>query len=93
MGGARFEKEIKGIVDGHFHDQFHLDAQFGQFFREDDARVPVGKRVLLPVDEVLAAGDFLRIAQDGRAAMRRRPEPDDMRGMPGGPVVSVADTN
>ena len=89
MGGARLEKEIKRIVDGHFHDQFHLDAQFGHFFREDHAGVPVGERVLLPVDEVPAAGDFLGITQHGRAAMGRGPEPDDMRGMPGGPVVGV----
>ena len=81
MGGARFEKEIKGIVDGHFDNQFHLDAQFGHFIREHEAGVPVGERVLLPIDEMPAAGDFLRITQDGRAAMRRGAEPDDMRGM------------
>ncbi len=87
--GAFIEEEIKGIVNRHLGDHFHLDREFLHPFLEHQARVPIGERVLLPVDEVLAAANPQRIAQDARAAMRGGPQPHDMRAVTDRLVVRV----
>src|SRR6187397_96113 len=68
---AVFNKEVEWVVNGHFRDQFDLHAELLHLVREDESRVPVRERVLVPVDEVLATRDSLRVAEDLRSAMWR----------------------
>ena len=46
-------------------------------------------RILLPVQEVAVGLDAQRVAQDGRAAVRRRPQANDLRPHLHGAVVLV----
>jgi hypothetical protein len=46
-------------------------------------------RVLLPIDEVLGRLERERVAVDGRAVVRRRPEPNDLRAQRDRPRVAV----
>ena len=57
--------------------------------REHAARDPVAVRVLLPVEEVLRRRRLQRVAEDRRAAMRRRPQPDLVRRQVDQPVEAV----
>ena len=59
------------------------------FFREDQARLVVGKRVLLPVNKVGAGFDLERVRQDLAAAMRGRAQADHLRAEVDWPVVDV----
>ena len=70
--GRRLQKEVKRVVDRHFDHQVDGDLEFFDLFREHQARLVVGKRVLLPVDEVASGFDFERIRHHCAAAMRRR---------------------
>ena len=76
---VRLEKKIKGIIDGHFRHQIHRDGEAPGLFWYDQAGEIVGMRILLPVEKVIGRFDLERIAQNGRAAMRRRAQPDDLR--------------
>ena len=49
----------------------------------------IAERILLPVDEVLGRGDLQVVIEDRRAAMRSRPQPDDLRAQRHGPVVLI----
>ena len=73
----------------HLRDEFHFHRELLHLVRKNEARVPVRKRVLLPVDERLSADDLLRIAQDFRPAMRSRTQPHNMRSVRDRTVVSV----
>ncbi len=87
--GAGFEEEIERIDHRHLGDEIDLDLELAGFFRKDQAREIVRLRVLLPVDEVSAGRDLQRIAEDRRAAMRRRAQADDLRREADGPVIAV----
>ena len=84
-----FEKKVERVVNRHLRDQFDLDAQLGAFFREDEASVPVGERILLPVQEMFLGLNLQRVAEDARPAMGRGPQPHDMRRVPDLAVVGV----
>jgi hypothetical protein len=73
----------------HFRGEIYLDAQLAGRFREHQARQVVRLRILLPVDEVLRGRDLERVGEDARAAMRRRPQPHDLRAEHHRPVVPV----
>ena len=70
-------------------DEFHLHAELIHRIGKDQARVPVRERVLVPVDEVLAALDSLRITEDLRPTMWRGSKPYDVRTMADRLVVGV----
>ena len=57
---------------------------------EHESREVVAVGVLLPVDEVSLRRDLQRVAQDRRAAVRRGPQPDDVRRERDEPIVAVA---
>ena len=77
--GIGLDEEIERIDHGHLRREIDLDLQFGGLFREDKARQPVALRVLLPVHEMIGWRDLERIAQDRRAGMRRRAQPNGLR--------------
>ena len=77
--GIRLDEEIEGIEHRHVDGEIDLDAEFGSRLWEDEARKPVTERVLLPVDEMLVRLHLQRVAEDLAAAVRRGPEPDDLR--------------
>ena len=86
---VRLEEEVERIEHRHLGDQVHLDAQLVGLLREHEPREVVSLRVLLPVDEVLGRRDLQRIGQDARAAMRRRPQADDLWPERHEPVVAI----
>ena len=79
MFGAFFDKEIKGVIDGHIGDQIDLDLQFGHRFRKDKARQPVAIGVLLQVHEMLGGRHFQRMRQHLGPAVRCRAKANDLR--------------
>jgi hypothetical protein len=83
------DKEIERVDRRHLDEQIDLDDQFAGWLVEDKAGVVVAVRVLLPVEEVVFRVDAQRIAQNRRPAVRRRPQPDDVRLQGYQPVVAV----
>ena len=77
--GAFFDEEIERIVDRHVGDDVDLDLQFADQFGEDVAGEPVAVGVLLVVHEMVGGRHFQRMRDDPGAAVRRGPEPDDLR--------------
>ena len=69
--GRGLDKEVKRVEHRHFGHQVHRDLEFGGFFGEHQAGLVVGKRVLLPVDEVVCWLNAQAVRQDAAAAMRR----------------------
>ena len=87
--GLGLEEEVEGVEHRHLGDEVDGDLEFACLLGKDQARQVVGERVLLPIDEVLRRLDAQRIAQDARAAMRRRAQPHDLRRERDAPVVAV----
>ena len=76
--GFGFEEVVERVVDRHFHHQVHGDLEFGGFLGEHQACLVVGKRVLLPVHEMVGGLDLERIRDHIAAAMGCRAQPDDL---------------
>ena len=89
VDGRVLEEEVEGVVDGHLRDQLDLDLELAHRFREHDAGIPVREGVLLPMQEMLATGDPLGIAEDRSPAMRGRPQSDHMGSVGDGLVVGI----
>ena len=89
MFGGRLEEEVERVVDRHLGDQVDLDAELVDLLGERQPRDVVALRILLPVEEVLGRRDALRVGEDRRAAVRRRPQADELRRQLDGPVVPV----
>ncbi|EWS62653.1 hypothetical protein Y695_04116 [Hydrogenophaga sp. T4] len=70
--GARLQEKVKGVVHRHLDHQVDRDLELGGGFGEHQAGLVVGKRVLLPVDEVARRFDLLRVRQHLGAAVWRR---------------------
>ena len=87
--GIGLDKEIERIDHRHVGGEIDFDAEFVGRLRKDEARQPVAVRILLPVDEVLGRRNLQRIARYRRAAMRRRPQPDDLGSQCYRPIVFV----
>src|SRR4029077_1652158 len=75
----------------HFHvgEQIDSDGEFGGLLRKHETRQPIAVRVLLPVHEMLGRRDVERITRDAGAAVRRRPQPHDLRAEADRPVIAV----
>ena len=76
--GIWLDEEIERIDHGHLRREVDLDFQLGGLLRKDVARQPVALRVLLPVHEMVRRRDLERIAQDRRAGVRRRAQPNGL---------------
>ena len=63
FSALRFEEEIERVVDRHLDDEVDRDLEFARLLGEDQPRLVVRERVLLPVDEVLGRLDPQRIRQ------------------------------
>ena len=88
--GVRFDKEIERIDHFHVGEQIDVDGKLFGLFGKYVARQPIAVRVLLPVHEVLRRRHLQRVAGDAGAAVRRRPQPDDLRPQVDRPVIGVA---
>ena len=86
---AGLQKEVKRVVDRHLHHQVHRHFELAGRFGENQPSLVVGKRVLLPVDEVPGRLDLERVRDDFAAAMRRRAQPDHLWPKVNGLVVAV----
>ena len=87
--GRGLQKEINGVEHRHFGDQIDADLEFAGFFGEHQARLVVGKGVLLPVDEVSLGLNAQAVGQDLAAAVRRRAQADHLRAELDRTVVAV----
>ena len=72
--GLGFQEEVEGVVHRHLDHQVHGDLELGGLLGEHQARLVVGERVLLPVDEMARRLDLQRIRNDVAAAVRRGPQ-------------------
>ncbi len=88
--GALLEEEIERVDDRHLGHQTDLDDELARRLGEDEAGEIVRLRVLLPVEEMLRRLDLERIAQDRRAAMRRRAQPHCLRTEMDQTIIAVA---
>jgi hypothetical protein len=88
--GVGFDKEIEWIDDLHVGEEIDGDGEFRGLFGKHEARQPIAVRILLPVHEMLRRRHRQRVARNPRAAVRRRPQPYDLRTKAGRPIVSVA---
>ena len=88
--GIGLDEEIERIDDFHVGDQIDRHGKFCCLFREDKARKPVAVRILLPIHEMLGRLHRKRIARNAGAAMRTRPQPNDLRAETDRAVVGVA---
>ena len=96
--GGEFERPLVGVgldekverID-HFHvgEQIDRDGKFGCLLGKHEARQPIAVRVLLPVHEMLGRRHVERVTRDAGAAMRRRPQPYDLRAEADRPVIGV----
>src|SRR5207302_9774295 len=77
--GVSLDKEVKGVDDNHLGREIDFDFQFSRLLRKDIARQPIALRVLLPVHKMVRRANLERIAQDGRARMRRRAQANGLR--------------
>ena len=77
--GLRLEEKVKGVEHRHLDDQINGDLELARCFRKNQPRLVVGKRVLLPVDEVAGRLDVERIRQHLGAAVRRRAQANHLR--------------
>ena len=87
--GFGLEEEVERIDDRHLGDEIDLRRELAGLLREDDPGEVVAERILLPVEEMPGRVDAQRVAQDRRAAVRRRPQPDDLRPQRRRAVVAV----
>ena len=67
--GLGLQEIVEGVVHRHFDDQIDRDLELGGFGGEHQAGLVVGKRVLLPVDEVLSGFYLERVRDDVAAAV------------------------
>lgn len=88
--GVRLDEEVEGVERGHLGHEVDLDLEMVGLVGEDEARLPVGVRVLLPVDEMAGRADGERVSEDAGAAVRGRAQPDELRREGHEPVVAVA---
>lgn len=58
------DEKVERVQHRHLGDELHIHAEFLHLVWEHEPRVPIRKGILLPVDEVLAARDLLRVAQN-----------------------------
>ena len=89
MLGVRLQEEVEGVVHRHLGHQVHRDAEFLSALGKNQTGQMIGKRVLLPVDEMHHRLDLQRIRQDAGAAMRGWPQTHDLRRQADQPVVRV----
>ena len=87
--GGRLQEEVEGVVHRHLGHQVDLDPELPHHVGEDEPRQVVALGILLPVDEVLAGSHAQRIGQDGRAAVRRRAQPHELRRQMDPPVIAI----
>ena len=76
--GRGLHKKVKGIEHCHLGDQIHRDLELGGLLGKHQPRLVVGKRVLLPVDEMFCRLNTQAVRQDAAAAMRRRTQAHDL---------------
>ena len=83
------QEEVERIAHGHVGDEIDVDEESIDLLGKHDAREEVAVRILLPVQKVAFRLDAQRVAQHGRAAVRRGPQANDLRAHLHGAVVLV----
>ncbi len=86
----RIDEEVERIDDRQLGKEIHFDREMIDRLGEDDARLPVAVRILLPVQEVIGWTDFQRVIGHRRAAVWRRPQTDHLRPQIDGPAIVIA---
>ena len=73
-----FNEEIERVDNRHLGDQIDLDFELTHLLREDNARLPIAVRVLLPIDEVVFRLNLERVIGHWRARVHCRAQADDL---------------
>ena len=89
MLGRRLDEEVERIHDVEIGEQVDVDREMIDRIGKDDPRQPVAVRVLLPVEEVVRGLDGQRVVGHLGAAVRRRPQPHDLRPEPDRAIVAI----
>jgi len=79
LGSRGLHKKVERVEHRHFGDQVHRDFEAGGFFRENQAGLVIGKRILLPVDEMLGRLNGQAVRQDAAAAVGGRSQANHLR--------------
>ena len=87
--GIGFEEKIEGVVHRHFQQQFNRDLELARGLLKHQPGLVVGKRVLLPVDEVRGGLDALRVGQHLGATVWGRTQAHHLRAQVDQAVVAV----
>ncbi|MDR6119820.1 hypothetical protein QE370_003004 [Aeromicrobium sp. SORGH_AS981] len=87
--GVLLDEEVERVDDHEVGHERDVDVELADLLREHQARLPVAERVLLPVHEVLGRRDTQRVGVDRRPAVRRGPQPHDVRAEGDGTVEPV----
>ena len=78
--GVALDEEVEGVDHRHLGDQIDGDTQFTDLLGEHQPGLEIAKRILHPVDEILARRlDAQRIGMDGGAGVRRGSQANHMR--------------
>ena len=83
------QEKVERITHGHVGDEIDVDEESRHLLGKHDAREEIAVRILLPVQKVAFRLDAQRVAQHGRAAVRRGPQANDLRPHLHGAVVLV----
>ena len=78
LGGV-LDEEVEGIDRRQVGGELDLDLELVGLFRENEPRLEVALRVLLPVDEVGLRRDLERVVEDRRPAMGGGAQAHDLR--------------
>jgi hypothetical protein len=87
--GVLLQEEVEGVDGRHLGDEIDLEPELLRRLGKDVARQVVRLRILLPVEKVMLGRDLEGIAEDRRAAVRRRPQPHGLRPQTHRPVVAI----
>ena len=77
--GLGLQKKVERVEDGHFDDHIDRDLELARGRGKHQPCLVVGKRVLLPVDEVAGRLDLERIRQHLGTTVGGRPQADYLR--------------
>ena len=88
--GGLLQKEVEWIDGDEIRDEIDRDFDAGRGLGEDQPRLEIAERILLPIQEMAFGRDLQGVRLDRRPRVRRWPQPHDVRGKGNRAVILVA---